>query len=255
MNKTHRHAGPHHQTGALITGASRGLGLALASALARQGARVALVARDAQRLNDVVRGLKAEGLDVHAVVGDVADKRATHKIAGAAAALVGPIDLLINNASSLGPVPLRPLIDTDCESLEETLATNVVGPFRLAKVVVGSMLLRRSGIVVNLSSDAAVAAYANWGAYSASKAASDHLTRVWGEELKGSGVHVVAVDPGEMRTQMHRDAIPDADEAALQDPRDVAARILSLIERVQAGDVVNGARVEASAFALEGVRS
>ncbi len=255
MNKNTDPALTHIGTAALITGASRGLGRALATALARGGARVALVSRDATALNDVVAGLRSEGLDAHAVVGDVAVKRSIHKIAGAAAALVGPIDLLINNASSLGPVPLRPLVDTECESLEETLATNVVGPFRLSKVIVGSMLLRRSGIVVNVSSDAAVAAYANWGAYSASKAAADHLTRIWGEELKGSGVNVVAVDPGEMRTQMHKDALPAADESTLQEPRDVAARILSLIQSIKAGAVANGARLEASAFANTEVRS
>jgi NAD(P)-dependent dehydrogenase (short-subunit alcohol dehydrogenase family) len=233
---------------ALVTGASRGLGRALVEVLARDGVKVVAVARDARALDDAVAGLKASGLDVHAIAADVADKADVHRISGAAAALVGPIDLLVNNASSLGPVPLRPLIDTDCEDLEAALATNVVGPFRLGKVIVGAMLLRGHGVVVNVSSDAAVEAYAGWGAYGASKAAFDHLTRIQGAELEGSGVIVVAVDPGEMRTQMHRDAVPDADEATLQDPRDVAARLLRLVHLAWRGDVDNGARVSAAAF-------
>lgn len=230
-------------TAALVTGASRGLGRALASALARDGARVVVVARDKGAVDSVVAALRAEGGDVHGVVADVADKRDIHRISGAAAALVGPIDLLINNASSLGPVPLRPLIDTDCESLEETLDTNLIGPFRLSKVIVGSMLLRSRGVVVNVSSDAAVSAYAGWGVYSASKAGLDHLTRVWAEELKGTGVRLLAVDPGEMRTKMHKDALPDADEAALQDPRDVAEKILRLVK-----SDVEGVRFAADAY-------
>lgn len=236
-------------TTALITGGSRGLGFAVAEAVAAAGGKVVVVARDAGAVDAAVAAVRAAtgNEDVHGLAADIADKRDIHRIAGAAAALVGPIDLLLNNASSLGPVPLRPLIDTDCESLEETLTTNLIGPFRLSKVIAGSMLLRRRGVIVNVSSDAAVAAYAGWGAYAASKAGLDQLTRVWAEELKGSGVHVVAVDPGEMRTKMHRDALPDADEATLQDPRDVAAKLLRLVARLHDGVDV-GARVEAAAY-------
>ena len=169
------------------------------------------------------------GGEAHAVVADVADKDAAAAIAGQAAALVGPIDLLINNASTLGPVPLRLLLDTDCEDLERALAVNLVGPFRLTKAIAGSMVLRGAGTIVNVSSDAAIEAYERWGAYGASKAALDQLGRVWAAELAGTGVRVFTVDPGEMDTRMHADAIPDADRAELSDPARVAARIVALV--------------------------
>ena len=109
------------------------------------------------------------------------------------------------------------------------LAVNLVGPFRLTKVIAGSMALRGRGTIVNISSDAAVEGYPRWGAYAVSKAALDQLTRVWAAELADSGVRLFSVDPGEMNTRMHADAIPDADPATLADPADVAARIVKLI--------------------------
>jgi len=214
----------------LITGGSRGLGSALGLALARAGARVVLVARHADELDQVVAAIRAAGGEAHAVVADVADKDATAAIAGQAAAAVGPIDVLINNASTLGPVPLRLLLDTDCEDLERALAVNLVGPFRLTKAVAGTMVLRGGGTIINVTSDAATEAYERWGAYGASKAALEQLGRVWAAELAGTGVRVINVDPGEMDTRMHADAIPDADRAALADPARVAAEIVALLQ-------------------------
>src|SRR4051794_9555666 len=153
---------------ALGTGASRGLGRALAEGLAAAEARVVLVARQAGPLDEVAAAIRAHGGEAHAIAADVADKDATHAIAGQAAALVGPLDILINNAGTLGPVPLRLLLDTDCEDLERALAVNVVGPFRLTKAIAGSMVLRGRGVVVNVSSDAATQPYERWGAYGAS---------------------------------------------------------------------------------------
>ena len=214
----------------LITGGSRGLGRALGLALARAGARVVLVARHADELADVVAEIRAAGGEAHAIVADVADKNAAHAIAGQAAAAVGPIDVLINNASTLGPVPLRLLLDTDCEDLDRALAVNLVGPFRLTKAVAGPMVLRGGGTIVNVTSDAATEAYERWGAYGASKAALEQLGRVWAAELAGTGVRIVNVDPGEMDTRMHADAIPDANRAQLADPARVAAEIVALLQ-------------------------
>src|SRR5882672_7159822 len=182
--------------GVLVTGASKGLGAALAEELAREGARVALVARGADDLARVAARIRASGGEAHALPADVADKRAAHVIAGAAAALVGPIELLVHNASTLGPTPLRLLLDTDCEDLDRVLEVNLVGPFRLTKIVVGAMALRGSGLVVHVSSDAAVAAYPRWGAYGVSKAALDHLGRIFAAELGPAGVRFLSVDPG-----------------------------------------------------------
>jgi NAD(P)-dependent dehydrogenase (short-subunit alcohol dehydrogenase family) len=214
----------------LVTGGSRGLGRALGEALARAGARVVLVARHADELADAVAAIRAAGGDAHAIVADVAARDATHAIAGQAAAAVGPIDVLVNNASTLGPVPLRLLLDTDCEDLERALAVNLVGPFRLTKAVAGPMVLRGRGTIVNVTSDAATEAYERWGAYGASKAALEQLGRVWAAELAGTGVRVLNVDPGEMDTRMHADAIPDANRAELADPTRVAAQIVALLE-------------------------
>jgi short-subunit dehydrogenase len=232
---------------ALVTGASRGLGEQIARKLAARGARVALVARHEDELDPVVRSIRTAGGVAHGIVADVGDKQAAHAIAAAAAALVGDVDLLVHNASTLGHVPLRPLLETDCEALEEALEINLVGPLRLTKLLAGPMVLRGRGLVVHVTSDASIAAYPGWGAYGTSKAALDHMGRILGAELEGTGVRVVSVDPGEMRTRMHADAIPEADPATLLDPAVVADRILRLVERSEA--LPTGARVEAAAYA------
>jgi NAD(P)-dependent dehydrogenase (short-subunit alcohol dehydrogenase family) len=213
----------------LITGASRGLGAALAKELARRGARLALVARRETDLGAVVAEIRAAGGEAHAIAADVGSKDDVYAIAGAAAALVGDVDVVVQNASTLGALPMPLLADTACEDLERVLAVNVVGPFRLTKALSGPMLLRGRGLVVHVTSDAAVAAYPRWGAYGASKAALDHLARIWAAELEGTGVRFFGVDPGEMDTQMHADAMPDADRASLARPGDVARIVADMI--------------------------
>ncbi len=222
---------------ALVTGAGRGLGEALARRLARQGAKVVLVARDGSAIDRVAREI---GGNAFAVPGDVGDPEAAARIVGAATAVAGPIDLLVHNASVLGPVPLRLLADTSAEDFSRVLEVNVAGPFRLTRLVLGSMLLRRTGVIVHVSSDAAVEPYPRWGAYAASKAALDQLNRVLGAELEGTGVMAFSVDPGEMRTRMHADAIPEADPSTLSDPSDVADAIADLV--AGAGTLGNGSR-------------
>jgi len=236
----------------LITGGSRGLGRALALNLAAKGAKVAIVARQKAELDEVVSEIKWNGGTAFGIVADVGDKESVYPIAGQAAALAGPVDILINNASTLGPVPLRLIADTDCEDFERALQVNTVGPFRLIKAVAGSMILRHTGmaetvlagLVINISSDAAVEAYPAWGVYGASKAALDHLTRIAAAELGGARVRVISVDPGEMDTRMHADAMPDADPMSLQSPDAVAEQIALMIE--QADKIENGARLIAS---------
>ncbi|MBL8742171.1 MAG: SDR family oxidoreductase, partial [Myxococcales bacterium] len=163
---------------ALVTGASRGLGKALSLELGRRGARVVMVARNEAALEEAAAEVRREtGAISVPLAFDVADKSATHVIAAMAAELGGEVDILVHNASALGPVPLPPLLDLDCEDLASVLETNLVGPFRLTKAVAGAMALRERGTIVFLSSDAAVNAYPGWGAYGLSKAAADHLAR------------------------------------------------------------------------------
>jgi len=228
----------------LITGASRGLGEALALELGRQGARLVLVSRSRAALEPIVRRIRDAGGEAHALEADVGAKGDIYPLAGAATALVGPIDLLLHNASELGPTPLRLLLDTECEDLERVLAVNLLGPFRLSRVIAGSMALREKGTIVHVSSDASVNAYSHWGAYSVSKAALDHLSRLWAAELGERHVRSFSVDPGEMDTAMHAAAMPDADRATLARPEAVAARIVALI---RSNTTPNGARVEANA--------
>lgn len=232
----------------LITGGSRGLGRALGQALAKAGARVVLVARGAAELDSALAEIRAAGGVVQGIVADVADKNQAHRIAHEAAELLGPVDILVNAASTLGRTPLRLLLDTECEDLERVLQTNVVGPFRLIKLLGGGMALRGRGLVLNVSSDAAVEAYENWGAYGLSKAAIDHLTRTFAAEFAGSAVRFLSVDPGEMDTKMHSDAIPDADPTTLAQPADVAQRIVEMIG--DEGRAPNGARLQASRWEL-----
>ncbi|MCG8421073.1 MAG: SDR family oxidoreductase [Proteobacteria bacterium] len=223
-------------TSTLITGGSRGLGLALGKALASAGARVVLVARHGEALDRAVAEIRAAGGVAYGISADIGNKDDIHRIAGQATALAGPIELLIHNASTLGVTPLPLLIDTECEDLERVFQVNVVGPFRLTKIIAGAMVLRGSGTIVHVSSDAAIEAYPNWGSYGASKAALDHLNRTWAAEIPG--VRFLSVDPGEMNTQMHAAAMPEADPSRLADPGQVAAGILALLaapDRVPSG--------------------
>jgi NAD(P)-dependent dehydrogenase (short-subunit alcohol dehydrogenase family) len=227
----------------LLTGGSRGLGRALGKALASEGARVVLVARGAQELNEAVAEIRCAGGEAYGISADIGDKNAIYAIAGEAAAMVGPIDILIQNASTLGPVPLRPLLDTDCEDLEHAFDVNVLGPFRLAKVIVGSMALRGAGLVLGITSDASVEAYPNWGAYSITKAALDHMSRLFAAELQDTGVQFLNIDPGDMDTEMHAAALPDADRSTLQNPEDAARRIREIIRNAE--NFAGGARLQA----------
>jgi NAD(P)-dependent dehydrogenase (short-subunit alcohol dehydrogenase family) len=231
--------------GVLITGGSRGLGKALGKALALRGAKVVLVARGQEELDAAVREIRAAGGEAHGLAFDVGDKEAVHRIAGAANALVGHVDVAVHAASTLGPLPLPLLADTACEDLAAVLEVNLVGPFRLTKALAGAMALRGRGLVLFVSSDAAVNAYPRWGAYGVSKAALDHLARSFAVEL--APVRFLAVDPGDMDTKMHADAVPDADRSTLARPEDVAARFVTLIER--AAETDNGARLLAAELA------
>jgi NAD(P)-dependent dehydrogenase (short-subunit alcohol dehydrogenase family) len=228
----------------LITGGSKGLGRALARSLAERGARVVVVARNRRDLDETIESIGGARREVHGIVADVGEAGAPHRIAHEAAALVGPIDLLINNASTLGPTPLRLAFDLHRDDFERVLAVNLLGPFQLAQIAGGSMALRGGGTIVNISSDAAVEPYPRWSAYGASKAALDHLSAILAAELRDARVRVLAIDPGEMRTDMHREAIPDADPSTLADPSAVAEKIVAILE----SPLASGERIAAQSW-------
>jgi NAD(P)-dependent dehydrogenase (short-subunit alcohol dehydrogenase family) len=212
-----------------ITGGTSGLGRGLVREFANRGARVAFLARH----RDEVQRTMLDFPTAAGIVGDVSQKEDVHRIAIQILGALDGLDVLVNNASSLGPVPLRPLADTDCEDLERALSTNLVGPFRLTKALLGALAASartgRAALVVNISSDAAVTAYENWGAYGASKAALQHLSRIWDAELTHEGIRVVSIDPGDMDTPLHALAIPDADRTTLKRPESAAREIADLI--------------------------
>ena len=204
---------------ALITGASQGLGRAIARLLDARGYRLVLNARRAGPLQELARELGAT-----AVPGDVSE------IAEELVARAGRVDVLVNNASELGPLPMPPLADYPWDALLRVFKVNAVAPLHLTQLVLPQMRARGDGVIVNISSDAAVNAYPGWGGYGASKAALEHLSRTLAVELEGTGVRVHVVDPGEMRTRMHEDAIGGGDVSHLPLPESVAPRIVSVIE-------------------------
>jgi NAD(P)-dependent dehydrogenase (short-subunit alcohol dehydrogenase family) len=218
---------------AVITGASQGLGLALATHLAESGWTIVADARDADRLRAAVAGLPG-GPHV-AVPGDVTDSWHRGALAAAAADL-GGADLLVNNASTLGASPLPRLADLDPTAYLRTFEVNVVAPVALAGLLLPQLRPRR-GRIVNITSDASVEPYETWGGYGSSKAALDHATRILAAEEPL--VHVYAVDPGDLRTAMHQAAFPGEDISDRPAPASVAPRLLSLV----LGDAASGRHV------------
>jgi NAD(P)-dependent dehydrogenase (short-subunit alcohol dehydrogenase family) len=212
-----------------VTGGTSGLGLALLQELINRWAHVAFVARTRDGVDRIARQYP----DARGIVGDVSKKEDIHPIAIQVLGALGGMDVLINNASSLGPAPLSLLADTECEDFERALQTNVLGPFRLTKALLGALASSaregRGAVVLNVSSDASVNAYATWGAYGASKAALLHMSRIWSQELNGTGIQVLSVDPGDMDTPLHALAVPDTDPTTLKRPATAARELLDAI--------------------------
>ena len=228
---------------AIVTGASRGLGLALAGELAARGWNLVVDARDAAALEAAHATFAAPGRTA-AIAGDVADP--AHREALIAAAWeLGGLDVLVNNASALGPSPLPSLAELDLGAFEAILATNAVAPLALIQLTL-PLLDARSGRILNITSDAAVEGYEGWGGYGASKAALEQLSNVLAAEHPG--LRVYWVDPGDMRTQMQQDAFPGEDISDRPPPEESVPGLLDLIE----GDRPSG-RYQARALTTTGV--
>jgi NAD(P)-dependent dehydrogenase (short-subunit alcohol dehydrogenase family) len=207
---------------ALITGASKGLGRALARGLADRGWRLVLDARNSSALSAVAADLPG----AIAVRGDVAD--VAHRAAlTATVERLGRLDLLVNNASDLGPSPLPPLADYPVDALRRVYETDVIAPLMLTQLLL-PRLRAADGIVVNISSDAAVEPYPGWGGYGSAKAGLDQLSAVLGAEE--TAVRVYAVDPGDMRTDMHQAAFPGEDISDRPEPETVVPALLRLLD-------------------------
>jgi NAD(P)-dependent dehydrogenase (short-subunit alcohol dehydrogenase family) len=207
---------------AILTGASRGLGLALARALDERGWRLVVDARGGEALSEAVEGLSG----VTAVAGDLADPEHRRALVEAAG---DEIDLIVNNASLLGPSPQPALADYPLDELRRVYEANVLGPLALVQLALPR--LREGAAILNVTSDAAVEAYEGWGGYGSSKAALEQLTAVLGAEHPG--LRVYSVDPGDMRTQMHQEAFPGEDISDRPPPEDSVPSLLALIEGSQ----------------------
>jgi NAD(P)-dependent dehydrogenase (short-subunit alcohol dehydrogenase family) len=212
---------------AVVTGASRGLGLALARELVRRGWRLIVDARDEAALLRAVGDLGAAG-QVTAIPGDVADPDHRQTIVEAANR-AGSVSLLVNNASLLGPSPQPALDRYPLAELERVFRVNTFAPLALIQGLLPS-LTAAGGTIVNVTSDAAVEAYEGWGGYGASKAALEQLTAILGAELKD--LHVYSFDPGDMRTVMHQEAYPGQDISDRPEPESVVPSLLRLIEEL-----------------------
>jgi NAD(P)-dependent dehydrogenase (short-subunit alcohol dehydrogenase family) len=220
MSETTTASDPHAAT-ALITGASAGFGRAVARALAARGWHLILTARGATRLAAV-----AAELDAIAIAGDVGDPAHRTELAGLVADL-GGLDLVLNNASTLGPSPMPRLDDYPPDQLAAVFRTNVVAPLAILQIT-ATRLRACDGVAVNISSDAAVTPYQGWGGYGSSKAALDQLTAVFAAEHPE--LRIYSFDPGDMRTQMHQDAFPGEDISDRPEPETVVPALLRLLD-------------------------
>ena len=222
---------------ALITGASRGLGLALARRLAAEGWALIIDARGAEDLESA-RVELADLTHVVAILGDVTDDEHRRSLAGAAREL-GDLDALVNNASILGPSPQPALLDYPLETLEEVYRANPLAPLALIQALRHD--LKPGSRILNVTSDAAVEPYEGWGGYGSSKAALEQLSKILGAE--NPELRVYRVDPGDMRTRMHQEAFPDEDISDRPPPEESVPGLVELLT----GDLPSG-RYEARAL-------
>jgi NAD(P)-dependent dehydrogenase (short-subunit alcohol dehydrogenase family) len=213
---------------ALITGASKGFGRAVAGELARRGISLAIDARGAAMLAEAEDELATQ-TRVVALPGDVSDEAHVHRLIEATERSFGRLDLVVNNASTVGRSPLPALVELSPQTIQRIYATNVFAPLHLLQHAIPLMRRSGGGTIVNVSSDAAVEPYPGWGGYGPSKAALEALSRILAAELDGSGISVLVVDPGDMDTDLHRLAVPDADRSTLRDPGAVAPALLRAI--------------------------
>ena len=231
-----------HGSVALVTGASRGLGLEIAKIYAGLGANLVIAARGREDLEAVAGELRLQ-TEVVALALDVSQD--AERLVEAVLERYGRIDVLVNNASELGPSPMPTLEKYPWQDLQRVFRVNVLAPLHLAQLVLPGMRARGEGVIINVTSDAGVEAYPGWGGYGASKAALEHISRTLGAELEGTGVRIYVVDPGDMNTAMHRLAEPGVDLSGLPGAEASAPAFVQLVEektvtfaRIKAQEIV-----------------
>ena len=230
-----------HGSVAVVTGASRGLGLEIAKIYAGLGANLVIAARGREDLEAVAGELRLQ-TEVVALALDVSQD--AERLVEAALERYGRIDVLVNNASELGPSPMPKLEEYPWQDLQRVFRVNVLAPLHLAQLVLPGMRARGEGVIINVTSDAGVEAYPGWGGYGASKAALEHVSRTLAAELEGTGVRIYAVDPGDMNTAMHRLAEPGVDLSGLPGPEASAPAFVQLVEE----ETAPFARIKAQEF-------
>ncbi|AST96651.1 SDR family NAD(P)-dependent oxidoreductase [Shouchella clausii] len=223
----------------MITGATKGLGRALAWYYGRKGYALAVTARTENDLVQLASALQAENIPVVAVAGDMAKAEDAERFAALTLARYNKVDVLINNASIFGPGPSL-LLDYPDAAFQEVLLTNTLIPYFLTKQILPTMLARDSGIVITLTSEAGKTGFAEWGAYGISKFAVEGMVQTWADEVADSNVRFHLVDPGEMDTDMHAQALPDCDY-----PLDPPQKRLAVFDYLIEEGAANGSREEA----------
>jgi NAD(P)-dependent dehydrogenase (short-subunit alcohol dehydrogenase family) len=206
-------------TVALITGGSRGIGKAVATAYAREGARVFICARGDADLNQAVAHIRSTGGEAHGHVGDKGDAAQAKAIVQTAVAQFGKLDVLVNNASLLGP--RVPVAEYSVSAWEDVVRVNLTGSFLMIREALKTMMLQRSGSIINVSSGVGRIGKARWGAYAASKFGVEGLTQVVADEVREFGIRVNSVNPGPTRTGMRALAYPEEDPLTLLTPEDI----------------------------------
>jgi NAD(P)-dependent dehydrogenase (short-subunit alcohol dehydrogenase family) len=232
----------------VITGATKGLGRALALSFAREGAKLAVCARNQNGLDALERELKQLGAEFLVVRADAAIPKDIERFVSLTEEQFGKIDVLINNASMLGPSPIPYLLDYPAEDFCEVLRVNTLGPYLMTRRVLPGMLQRNDGVILNVTSEAGRTGFAGWGAYGVSKFALEGLTQTWASEIEETKVRMNSIDPGEMNTEMHELAVPNCDYE-LAEPAEVVDVFLYLASDEAAK--VNNQRFEAQGFKRE----
>ena len=230
----------------LITGASRGLGRQLACDFAREGASaISITSRRAEDLAEVEKRIRkiSPTTEVIAIAADLADQNDIERLAAVTLnKFGGRLDVLINNASILGPTPMPFLLDYPLEVFQSVVNINLIAPFLLIKKILPAMI-ERGGLIINVTSDAGRVGYSGWGAYGISKFGIEGMTETWAAELEETGVRVNLVDPGDMNTQMHREAEPEENPSQWANPEDITEIFIYLASEESKG--VSGKRFQA----------